>query len=48
VLLYFGEGHGLRMFGNIVLMRIFGTKREDGEDYIMRSFINCTFHQILG
>jgi hypothetical protein len=34
-----------------VLRRIFGPEREKrreaGEDYIMRSFIACTFHHIL-
>jgi len=41
---------------NRVLRRIFGTERERekerrlreaGEDYIMRSFITCTFHKIF-
>jgi hypothetical protein len=33
----------------MVLRGIFGPKREEraGEDYIMRSFITCTLHQIL-
>jgi hypothetical protein len=38
------------MFKNRVPRRIFGPKREEvagGEDYIMRSFINSTLHQIL-
>jgi hypothetical protein len=30
------------MFQNRTLRRIFGPKREDGEDYTMRTFINCT------
>jgi hypothetical protein len=36
---------------NNVLRRIFGPKRkwrEAGEDYIMRSFVTCMLHQILG
>jgi hypothetical protein len=45
------EEHILRVFENRVLSKIFGPKREDvkkiGEDYIMRSFINCTVYQIL-
>jgi hypothetical protein len=32
------KGHGLRV------LRIFGPKREAGEDRIMRSFITCTLH----
>jgi hypothetical protein len=44
------EGHRLGVFENRV-MRICGPKREevaeDGQDYIMRSFITCTLHQIL-
>jgi hypothetical protein len=39
------------VFGNRVLRRKFGPKREEvgetGEDYIMRSFVTCTLHQIL-
>jgi hypothetical protein len=39
------------VFENRVLRRIFGHKREkvtgQGENYIMRSFILCTFYQIL-
>jgi hypothetical protein len=37
------------VFENRVLRRIFGTRREEvAEDWrIMRSFIICTFHQIL-
>jgi hypothetical protein len=33
----------------MVLRRMLGLKREEvaGEDYIMRSFINCTIRQIL-
>jgi len=41
------EEHRPRVFENRVLRRIFGRKREDGEDCIMRSFIICTLHQIL-
>jgi hypothetical protein len=39
----------LRVFENMVLRRIFGPKRDEitsGEDYITRSFILCTPHQI--
>jgi hypothetical protein len=40
------------MFENGVLGRIFEPKREKwqeaGEDCIMRNFITCTLHQILG
>jgi hypothetical protein len=42
--------HGLRVFENKVLKRIFGPKKEeqgDGENYNIRSFLICTFHQIL-
>jgi hypothetical protein len=39
------------VFENRALRRIFGPKREEvagvGEDYIVRSFITCTLHQIL-
>jgi hypothetical protein len=43
------EEHRLRVSENRVLRRIFGPKKEEvaGEDYIMRSFITCTLHQIL-
>jgi hypothetical protein len=44
------EEHGLRVFVNRVLRRIFGYKRkwqEAGEHCVMRSFISCTLHQIL-
>jgi hypothetical protein len=44
------EEHRLRVFENMVLRRIFGPKRkwqEAGEDYIMRSFVTWTLHQIL-
>jgi hypothetical protein len=34
-----GTEHRLRVFGNRVLRRIFGPKREAGEDCTMRSFI---------
>jgi hypothetical protein len=41
----------LRFFENKVLRRIFGHRRDetkkDGEDYIIRSFMICTFNQIL-
>jgi len=40
------------MFENRVLRRIFGPKRDEvnrgsGENYIMRSSMNCTAHSIL-
>jgi hypothetical protein len=38
------------MLENRVLRGIFGTKRkwrETGEDFIMRSFITCTLHEML-
>jgi len=45
------EERRLRVFENRVLRRIFGPKRErsqgNGEDYIMRSLMICTDHQIL-
>jgi hypothetical protein len=41
----------LRVFENRVLRRIFGPRREEvtgnGENYITRSFMICTPHQIL-
>ena len=44
------EEFGLRVFENRVLRRIFGPKRDkvtgNGEDYITRSFMLCTPHQI--
>jgi hypothetical protein len=44
------EEHGMRIFENKVLRRIFGTKREevigDWENCILRSFIICTLRQI--
>jgi hypothetical protein len=40
----------LRVFENRMLRRIFGPKRDEvtggGENYIMRSFITCTFGQV--
>jgi hypothetical protein len=40
------------MFENRVLRRIFGPKRDEvivsGENYIMRSLVICTLHQIFG
>jgi hypothetical protein len=41
------EEHGLRPFESKVLRRIFGSKREDGGNIRMRSFILCTPRQIL-
>jgi len=45
------EERGLRVFENRVLRGIFEPKRDEltgsGENYIMRSFIICTVHQIL-
>jgi hypothetical protein len=43
------EEHGLRVFKNRVLRTIFGPKRdeESGENYVMRSLMICTPHQIL-
>jgi hypothetical protein len=35
------------MFENRVLRSIFRPKWEDGEDYIMRSFITYILHQML-
>jgi hypothetical protein len=44
------EEYELRVFGNRVLRRMFGPKRDEvtggGEDYITRSFMLCTPHQI--
>ena len=41
----------LRVFENRVLKRIFGPKRDEvtgnGENYIMRSLMICTAHQIF-
>jgi len=41
----------LRVNENRVLRKIFGPKRDNvqgsGENYIMRSFMICTSHQIL-
>jgi hypothetical protein len=45
------EEHRFRVPENKVLRRIFGLKwrklQEAGEDYIMRSFVTCTVHQML-
>jgi hypothetical protein len=42
------EEHRLRVFEGRVLKRLLGCKRNLQEDnYIIRSFINCTLHQIL-
>jgi hypothetical protein len=47
------EEHRLSVFENGVLREIFGTDRNEvivewrGEDYITRSFMICTAHQVL-
>jgi hypothetical protein len=45
------QEHRFRTFESKELRRIFGPKREKkqegGENGIMRSFVNCTLHQIL-
>jgi len=45
------EERRLRVFENMVLRRIFGTKRDEvtgsRENYIMRSLMICTAHRIL-
>jgi hypothetical protein len=44
------EDHRLKVFENRVLRRTFDPMKkcqEAGEDYIMRSFITCTLHQML-
>jgi len=45
------EERRFRVFENSVLRRIFGPKRDevvgDGGNYIMRSLMICTAHQIL-
>jgi hypothetical protein len=41
------EEHRLRLFGNRVLRRIFGPKREAGENCIMKSYITFILHRIL-
>jgi len=45
------EERGLTVFENRVLREIFGSERDEvtgsGEDYIMRSLLICTAHQIL-
>jgi hypothetical protein len=42
--------HRLRVFENRKLRRLFGPKEmkwwEVGENYIMRSFVTCTLHQV--
>jgi len=48
----FREERTPRVFENRVLRRIFGPKDEvtgewSGENYIMRSLMICTYHQIL-
>jgi hypothetical protein len=39
------------MFENMVLKRVVGPKMEegggDGEEWVIRSFINCYFHQFI-
>jgi hypothetical protein len=45
------EEQRLRVFENRLLRRILNLRgkkwREAGEDFIMRSFMTCTLHQIL-
>jgi hypothetical protein len=45
------EEHRLRFFENRVLRKIFGRKMDEitggGENYIMRSLMICTAHQIF-
>jgi hypothetical protein len=45
------ETHGLRVFENRVLRRIFGLKRNEvtgsGENFIMKSLMICTSHPLL-
>jgi hypothetical protein len=43
------EEHRLGVFQIKVLRRIFGLKRDEvtGENYIMKSFMMCTLHQVL-
>jgi hypothetical protein len=42
------DEHSLRVFGNRVIRRMFGPKREEmSGGYIMRNFITCTLHQKL-
>ena len=45
------EERRMRVFENRALRRIFGPKRDEvtgnGEDYVTRSFMICTPHQIL-
>ena len=45
------EDHRLRVFEKRVLGRVFGSKRDkltgSGENYIMRSLMICTAHEIL-
>jgi hypothetical protein len=46
------EQHRLRVFENRVLREVFGAKRDEvtgsGENYIMRNFMVCFPHQLLG
>jgi hypothetical protein len=41
--------HGLGVFENRVLRRIFGPKRDEvtGENYERKSFVICTLRQVL-
>jgi hypothetical protein len=49
---FFYDGEGvmwINAFENMVLRRIFGSKRKElkkGENYIMRNFVISTLHQI--
>jgi hypothetical protein len=40
------EEHKLKVFENRVMRRVFGPKKNSGEDFIMRSFVTCMHHQI--
>jgi hypothetical protein len=41
------EERRLKVFENRVLRRVFGPKRDEGENYIMRSLMICTPYPIL-
>ena len=48
---FFGPLYRLRVFQNRVLRSIFGTETVEvirsGENYVMKSFMICTAHQML-